>query len=212
MDPDLYVALGAAIQGALIAGEDAGPVLVEITPHTLGVAAVNPINQELAVVSLIPRNSAFCCSRTEVFQTQIDNQKVILIEAYQGESPDPDQDILIGRYKLEGFSDLKRGSPILCKYELDLNGMLKITTTEKETGKTAILTLKNAFDSREGTSLDDEDDFDSGKTFFLDTEENAVEKFIDDSDEEPEMIDVQPVPADPKTDLFQRITNLVQGS
>ncbi|MDO5566556.1 MAG: Hsp70 family protein, partial [Planctomycetia bacterium] len=173
VDPDLCVALGAAIQGALIDGNDAGPILVEITPHTLGVASFDPDLQKQIFSPLIRRNTAIPCSRSEVFVTHSDNQSIVDIQVYQGESQELSQDFLVGKYQLCGLSKQKAGNEIICRFELDLNGMLKITTTEKVTGKSETMVMENALDSRQGNQKTDELDIEFTRVDLESTQEQS---------------------------------------
>ncbi len=150
IDPDLCVALGAAVQGALIAGIDAGPLLVDITPHTLGVKCLSEYNDggldRYHFAPLIKRNSAIPCRSSDVFYTFADNQTKVEICVYQGESSDVRNNTLIGNFHLSDLSLVDAGNAILCLFELDNNGILKVTATEKCTGKKANVILENALE------------------------------------------------------------------
>ncbi len=91
VDPDLCVSMGAAIQGGLIAGLDLGPVLVDITPHTLGIACIGDLNghrSPFCFAEIIDRNTPLPAIRTDIFSTSHDSQTEINIEVFQGEDPD----------------------------------------------------------------------------------------------------------------------------
>jgi molecular chaperone DnaK len=147
VDPDLCVAMGAAIQGGLIAGIDVGPVLVDITPHTLGIRAFGEIGTRLSSNSfarLIERNSPLPASRSEVFGTMVDGQEVARIRVFQGEDNDVRHNDEVGDFLLEGLADVDRGNEILVRFDLDLDGILKVSATERSTGLQKQMTIENA--------------------------------------------------------------------
>jgi len=147
VDPDLCVSMGAALQGGLIAGMDLGPVLVDITPHTLGVQCVGRLHgfeSEHRFAPLINRNTALPAVRSEVFSTMYDSQDAVLVNVFQGENEDVRHNDQVGEFSLEGLADVKAGNDILIRFELDLDGILKVTAVEKATGLTKALTIDNA--------------------------------------------------------------------
>jgi len=133
VDPDLIVAMGAAIQGAALAGQPAPAILVDITAHTYSTEALVGFNQ-LECVPIIRRGTALPAKRTEAFSTVHDGQKEVDFRVFQGESPRPDDNLLIGQFMVEGLSDVPAGNLVLATYEIDLNGLLTVTSTEKATG------------------------------------------------------------------------------
>jgi molecular chaperone DnaK len=147
VDPDLCVSMGAAIQGGLIAGLDLGPVLVDITPHTLGVQCVGMVDgfeSPYCFAPIIERNTALPASRSQVFGTMHDGQEAVIIEVFQGEDQDARHNEPVGDFELEGLADARRGNEILVRFELDLDGILTVTATEKMTGLEEKLTIDNA--------------------------------------------------------------------
>lgn len=147
VDPDLCVSMGAAIQGGLVAGLDLGPVLVDITPHTLGVQCIGGLNGFESVYRFAPiieRNTALPASRSEVFVTSHDGQDGVCIHVFQGEDKDVRHNELIGGFDLEGLADAKQGNEILVRFDLDLDGILTVAATEKLTGLEERLTIENA--------------------------------------------------------------------
>src|SRR5207249_8508636 len=136
INPDLIVAMGAAIQGAVIAGEKQHSILVDITPHSFSTSSVAVMNgfQRLVSVPIIPRNTPLPASKSEVFFTIYDNQDSVKVDARQGESSLPEENTFIGDFLVEGLSEVPSGNPVVIHFELDLNGMLKVTATEKNTG------------------------------------------------------------------------------
>jgi molecular chaperone DnaK len=149
IEPDLAVAMGAAVQGGLIAGIDVGPVLVDITPHTLGIEALGERDGFLSrhcFSSIIERNTPLPASRTEIYTTAVHNQKEALIRVFQGEDDDTRYNTLVGEFTIEGLADLPAGNQILVRLELDLNGILKVTATERATGLARHVTIDNAME------------------------------------------------------------------
>lgn len=148
IDPDLCVAMGAAIQAGREMGLDSSSVLLDITPYTFGTSALGEIDgvpTESRFVPLIRRNSKLPAIKSEVFWTVVSNQPMAQVQVYQGENPDALDNVLIGTYNLELSPRQPPNSPIIIKYELDLNGILKITAIEKNTGKKITGVIENAF-------------------------------------------------------------------
>jgi len=147
VDPDLCVAMGAAVQGGLIAGIDVGPVLVDITPHTLGIQVLGEIDGRVSsdcFARLIHRNASLPTSHSKIFSTVIDGQKSAEIAVFQGEDADVRHNQPVGEFLLEGLADAERGNEILVRFDLDLDGILKVSATERATGLQKQLTIDNA--------------------------------------------------------------------
>ncbi|MDM8567378.1 Hsp70 family protein [Candidatus Halobeggiatoa sp. HSG11] len=149
INPDLCVAAGAAIQAAIIAGEkiSGSAVLVDITPYTYGTSAIGELNGEFyphMYVPIIHKNSPLPLSKTELFFTMVDNQKIVEVQVFQGEDEDALNNIQIGEFSIEGLSRAPANSPILLKLELDLNGILNVSAIEKNTGLKKSITIDNA--------------------------------------------------------------------
>ena len=148
IDPDLCVAMGAAIQAGREMGLDSSSVLLDITPYTFGTSAMGELDgvvTDTLFVPLIRRNSKLPAIKSEVFWTVMPNQKVAQVQVYQGEERNSLGNILIGTYNLELTPNQPSQSPVIVKYELDLNGILKITAIEKNTGKQITGVIENAF-------------------------------------------------------------------
>lgn len=158
IDPDLCVVLGAAVQGALIEGLDAGPILVDITPHTLGVSALGELSNgsygPYCFCPIIKRNTPIPCKRSEVFFTAVDNQKEVLTEVFQGENADSRLNTRIGEFLMSGLAAVPKGNEILCEFELDINGILHVTATEKNTGLNKDIFVENAMSKNKKADLD----------------------------------------------------------
>ncbi|MBN2706758.1 MAG: Hsp70 family protein [Deltaproteobacteria bacterium] len=138
VDPDLIVALGAALQGGIIAGQGPGRVLVDITPHTFGTAALGNYMGEYRPGIFIPvihRNTHLPARKSEVFYTSCHNQEEIKVEIYQGDNPLAEDNLPVGSFFVENLTPAFEGSPIVLQLQLDLNGILEVTATEKQTGK-----------------------------------------------------------------------------
>ena len=147
IEPDLAVALGAAVQGALIAGVDVGAVLVDITPHTLGISAIGDLHGMRSIHAFAPiieRNTPLPATRTEVFTTASHGQKVARIEVFQGENDDVRYNTAVGKFEVDGLAEVEAGNQIVVRLDLDLNGILKVTATERATGLARHLVIDNA--------------------------------------------------------------------
>ncbi|MGH7946827.1 MAG: Hsp70 family protein, partial [Opitutaceae bacterium] len=143
IDPDLIVAMGASIQGGVIAGEKRHSILVDITPHTWTTTAISFRRgyDEVVCIPIIPRNTPLPASKSEMVVTMYDNQEKTKVEVYQGEGELPEQNSPIGDFMVEGLGQVPAGNPIVIHFDLDLNGMLKVTATEKATGLAKSVTL-----------------------------------------------------------------------
>ena len=146
INPDLIVAMGAAVQGANLAGHKTDSILVDITPHTFSTSSFESdgyySEPTLVCVPLIPRNSPLPVTKSEVFFTMYPGQKVVEITAYQGEHREPELNSLVGKFLIDGLNPKALdNSPIVISFGLDLSGMLKVTATEKDTGLTKTVTL-----------------------------------------------------------------------
>jgi molecular chaperone DnaK len=152
IDPDLIVAMGAAIQGGVLAGEKRHAILVDITPHTLSTAALTFDEGfgRLICVPIISRNSPLPAAKSEMFATIRDGQDAVEVSAYQGEGSYPEENTLIDKFTVDGLADVPAGNQVILHFDFDLNGMLKVTATEKATG----LSKTVAMDTRGKTAFD----------------------------------------------------------
>ena len=143
INPDLIVAMGAAIQGAIIAGQKQSSVLVDITPHTFSTTALSVLDghERLIAAPIIRRNTPLPVSKSEIFATIVDRQESVMVEAHQGESLLPEENTFIGQFKVEGLGKVPAGNPVIINFELDLNGLLKVTALEKNTGLAKSVTM-----------------------------------------------------------------------
>jgi molecular chaperone DnaK (HSP70) len=159
VDPDLCVASGAAIQAAMIAGDDvsASAVLVDITPYTYGTSALGELNGEFypyKYTPIIHKNSALPLAKSEVFFTMRDNQEAVEIKIFQGEDDDALNNIQIGEFTVEGLSQVPEGNPIIISLALDLNGILHVSAKEKNTGLEKSIVIDNAISRFEGEKME----------------------------------------------------------
>jgi molecular chaperone DnaK len=157
VNPDLCVAMGAAIQAAIIAGADVGAVLVDITPHSLGIKCVDsqrgfPFEHHFAPI--IHRNTALPASRSEVFYTFHDNQTEVEIDVYQGENADVRRNHRVGRFMVQGLSRVPSGNPIVVQLDLNLDGILKVSARERATGLQKQVVIENALARFEREEID----------------------------------------------------------
>ncbi len=147
VDPDLCVALGAGVQAAIINGQDIGPVLVDITPHSLGIRCMGTVGGLLTdsmFSRIIARNSPLPISRSEGYQTVVDSQETVDIEVYQGEHDDARMNTLVGEFMVEGLAAVPAGNEVLVHMNLTLDGILQVTATEKQTGFQRQVRIENA--------------------------------------------------------------------
>ncbi|ABM60939.1 Hsp70 family protein [Halorhodospira halophila] len=147
IDPDLCVAMGAAIQGGVIAGEKVASMLVDVTPYTFGTSAIAELNGERYPYCFIPvirKNTPIPVTRSEAFFTSYDGQEAIDVRVFQGEDPDALNNTQIGSFRIEGLSDVPAGNVIITTFSLDVNGILHVSSVEKLTGKRKEITIDSA--------------------------------------------------------------------
>ncbi|MBF6649041.1 Hsp70 family protein [Methylobacter sp. BlB1] len=157
VDPDLCVAMGAAIQAAMISGEQVDTVLVDVTPYTYGTSAIGTLNGEFYPFMFVPvihKNSVLPNRKTEAFMTNYDGQEFVEVAIYQGEYPDALNNTLIGEFRVEGLQNVAAGNVITLTLALDLNGILHVSAQEKATGLEKSIVIKNALSRFESTTLD----------------------------------------------------------
>ncbi len=147
INPDLCVASGAATQAAVIAGNKVNSVLIDVTPYTFGTSAVSMLDGELYPHKFIPiirKNTAIPASHTEVFYTFHDDQEEVNVAVYQGEDQDALNNIEIGDFLMKGLSKVPEGNEILTTFNLDIDGILQVTSIEKCTGMEVSIIIDNA--------------------------------------------------------------------
>ncbi len=147
VNPDLVVAMGAAIQGGIIAGENVGAVLVDITPHSLGIRCLDEsmgFAFDFRFAPIIHRNTPLPASRSELFHTARNGQTEVEIEVYQGESEDVRRNHRVGAFRVQGLAPVAAGNPIVVQLDLNLDGILKVSARERATGLQKQVVIENA--------------------------------------------------------------------
>ena len=147
INPDECVAAGAAIQGSILGGErkDAGIVLVDVTPLTLGIETLGGV-----MTKMIERNTAIPAKKSEIFTTAQDNQPQVEISVYQGERPMAKDNVALGHFTLDGIAPAPRGIPqIEVTFDIDTNGIVNVSARDKGTGKEQKITIQSSNLSKE---------------------------------------------------------------
>jgi molecular chaperone DnaK len=131
VNPDEVVAIGAAIQGAVLTGEQKDVLLLDVTPLSLGIETLGGVT-----TVLIPRNTTIPTKKSEVFSTAEDNQTTVEIHVLQGERELATYNKTIGKFQLTGIPPASRGMPqVEVTFDIDANGILHVTAKDKATGK-----------------------------------------------------------------------------
>jgi molecular chaperone DnaK (HSP70) len=147
LHPDLCVAFGAGVLAARLAGHAVERVLVDVSPYSFGPSyfgLLNGVPSEHCYRPIIHRNTPLPVSRTESYFTMVDEQQAWQVSIYQGDDPNALNNLLVGRFLAEGFSRVPAGNEILCRMDLDLDGILRVTATEKRTGLAKQITIEGA--------------------------------------------------------------------
>ena len=140
VNPDEVVAVGAAIQGGVLAGDVKDVLLLDVTPLSLGIETMGGVSTKL-----IDRNTTIPTSKSEVFSTAADNQPQVEIHVLQGEREFANDNKSLGRFVLDGIAPAPRGVPqIEVTFNIDANGILNVTAKDKGTGKEQSITIQNS--------------------------------------------------------------------
>lgn len=137
VNPDEVVAIGAAIQAAVLAGEVKDVLLLDVTPLSLGIETLGGV-----FTVIIPRNTTIPTSKSQIFSTATDNQTSVEIKVYQGERPMARDNKLLGNFILSGIPPAPRGVPqIEVKFDIDANGIVHVSAKDLATGNQQAITI-----------------------------------------------------------------------
>jgi len=140
VNPDEVVAVGAAIQAGVLAGEVKDIVLLDVTPLTLGIETLGGV-----MTALVPRNTTIPVSKSQVFSTAENNQTAVDIQVLQGERPMAKDNKSLGMFRLEGIAPAMRGVPqIEVTFDIDANGIVNVSAKDKATNKEQKITITNS--------------------------------------------------------------------
>jgi molecular chaperone DnaK len=140
VNPDEVVAIGAAVQAGVLAGEVKDLLLLDVTPLTLSIETLGGV-----ATSMIPRNTTIPTKKTETFSTAADSQTEVEVHVLQGERPLAAQNRTLGKFKLAGIPPAPRGVPqIEVTFDIDANGILNVTAKDNATGKDTRITITSS--------------------------------------------------------------------
>jgi molecular chaperone DnaK len=140
VNPDEVVAIGAAVQAGVLAGDVKDLLLLDVTPLTLSIETMGGV-----ATSMIARNTTIPTKKTETFSTAADNQTEVEVHVMQGERPMAAQNRTLGKFKLGGIPPAPRGVPqIAVTFDIDANGILNVTAKDNATGKDAKITITSS--------------------------------------------------------------------
>ncbi len=140
VNPDEVVAVGAAIQGSVLAGDRRDVLLLDVTPLSLGIETLGGV-----FTKLVERNTTIPTEKKETFSTADDNQSAVTVKVFQGERPMAADNRLLGEFNLEGIPPQPRGMPkIEVKFDIDQNGILSVSAKDLTSGKEASIQVKQS--------------------------------------------------------------------
>ena len=172
INPDECVALGAAIQGGVLAGDVKDVLLLDVTPLSLGIETMGGV-----FTKLIERNTTIPTSKSQIFSTAADNQTAVDIRVLQGERPMANDNKELGRFQLDGIPPAPRGIPqIEVTFDIDANGIVNVKAIDKGTGKSQSVTITSS------TNLSDAD---------IDRAVKEAEKYAEEDKKRKELVDAK---------------------
>lgn len=181
VNPDEVVALGAAIQGAILAGTKKGMILVDVTPLSLGIETEHEIMDVL-----IPRNTSIPCVAKETYTTTEDEQEEVDVYVYQGESRRVTRNRLLGQFVLDGIEPAYEGDPqIEVRFAIDADGILQVSAKNLATGSEQSVTIKDS------SAMSEEDLMKLQSAAEQDRYDNFEDLYEDDDDDEEEEYDFE---------------------
>jgi len=200
VDPDLAVALGAATQAAMIQGETVGPILVDVTSHTLGVEALDGFSFDGPQTSFSPiihRGSALPASYEEAYSAVSESQKIAEIHVLQGEHDEIDKNASIGKFNLALVNPSGARAKVLVRFDLTLDGTLKVTARQSGNDRAEEMIVNNALSQFQETERqtssdrlaemflgsDEFSDVDSGETGGIQNDSDAADTEVTADDE-----------------------------
>jgi len=154
--PDLCVALGAGVLASRLAGREVDRVLVDVSPYSFGPSYLgerDSVAYPYCYHPIIRSNTALPVTRTDRYYTSFPYQEAVDIDIYQGDDPDALKNIPVGHFRVEGLRPTQEHNTVLCRMSLDLDGILKVTAIEKETGKTKQITIDNALQPKSDAEI-----------------------------------------------------------
>ena len=140
VNPDEVVAVGAAVQGGVLAGDVTDMLLLDVTPLSLGIETLGGV-----LTVLVPRNTTIPHSKSEIFSTAADGQTAVDVQVFQGERPLAKDNRLLGNFRLDGIAPAPRGIPqVEVTFDLDANGILNVRAKDKATGREQKITITSS--------------------------------------------------------------------
>jgi molecular chaperone DnaK (HSP70) len=154
--PDLCVALGAGILASRLAGEEVNRVLVDVSPFSFGISFLGERGgaaYPYCYKPIVRRNTPLPVTRTEPYATVAPYQTQVKLEVFQGDDDDALKNILVGEFTIQGLRPRYEPNEVLCRMNLNVDGILSVTAIEKETGKSRHITIANALQPKSAQEI-----------------------------------------------------------